>query len=72
MQYLNTRKAIGLILALAFYIGGTHTALAVGTASGTTISNTATVDYQVATDPRTATGLAPDITVDNRVQPIRY
>ena len=67
MQYLNTRKAIGLILALAFFIGGTHTALAAGTASGTTISNTATVEYQVATDTRTATGLAPDITVDNRV-----
>jgi len=67
MQYLNMRKAIGLIVALAFFVGGTQTALAVGTASGTTISNTATVDYQVGTDPRSATGSAPDITVDNRV-----
>ena len=33
MQYLNTRKAIGLILALAFFIGGSQTALAAGTAS---------------------------------------
>ena len=67
MQYLNTRKAIGLILALAFFIGGTHTALAVGTASGATISNTATVDYDVAGDARSALGAAPNITVDNRV-----
>ena len=67
MQYLNTRKAIGLILALAFFIGGTHTALAVGTASGATISNTATVDYDVAGDARSASGAAPNITVDNRV-----
>ena len=67
MQYLNIRKAIGLILALAFFIGGTHTALAVGTASGATISNTATVDYDVAGDARSALGVAPNITVDNRV-----
>ena len=67
MQYLNTRKAIGLILALAFYIGGTHTALAVGTASNTTITNTATVDYEVGTDPRTASGSDGGFLVDNRV-----
>lgn len=67
MQYLNTRKAIGLILSLAFFIGGTHTALAVGTASNTTITNTATVDYQVATDPRTASGSDGGFLVDNKV-----
>ena len=67
MQYLNMRKALGLITALAFFAGGMQTALAVGTASGTTISNTATVDYQVNTSARQATGAAPDITVDNRV-----
>ena len=67
MQYLNTRKAIGLILALAFFIGGTHTALAVGTASDTTISNTATVDYDVSGDARSASGAAPDFKVDNKV-----
>jgi len=67
MQYLNTRKAIGLILALAFFIGGTHTALAVGTASGTPISNTATVDYDVAGDARSASGSDTGFVVDNKV-----
>ena len=67
MQYLNTRKAIGLILALAFFIGGTHTALAIGTASDTTISNTATVDYDVGGDARSSSGSAPDFKVDNKV-----
>ena len=67
MQYLNMRKAIGLILALAFFVGGTQTALAVGTASGVTISNTATVDYDVAGDNRSASSLAVDFVVDNRV-----
>jgi len=54
-------------MALALFAGGSQTALAVGTPSGDTISNTATVDYQVGTNPRTAFGSAPDITVDNRV-----
>ena len=67
MQYLNMRKAIGLILALAFFVGGTQTALAVGTASGVTISNTATVDYDVAGDARSASSVAVDFLVDNRV-----
>ena len=67
MQYLNMRKAIGLIVALAFFVGGTQTALAVGTASGTTISNTATVDYDVAGDARSASSVAIDFLVDNRV-----
>ena len=67
MQYVNTRRTGGLLLALGLFAGGTQTALAVGTVSGATISNTATVDYQVGTNPRSATGAAPDITVDNRV-----
>ena len=67
MQYLNICKAHRLLMALALFTGGTQTALAVGTASGTDIDNTATVDYQVGTDPRTATGSAPTIRVDNRV-----
>ena len=67
MQYVNTRRTGGLLLALGLFAGGTQTALAVGTQSGEIISNTATVDYQVGTDPRTASGDAPDITVDNRV-----
>ena len=53
-------------MALAFFTGGTQTALAAGTASGTTISNTATVEYEVATTLRSATG-SVDFLVDNRV-----
>ena len=68
MQYLNTRKAIGLIVALAFFIGGSHTALAVGTASNTTINNTATVDYQVGGINQTQlTSNTASFVVDNRV-----
>ena len=67
MQYLNIRKAIGLFLALAFFTGGIQTAFAAGTASNTTITNTATVDYQVGTDPRTATGSDGGFLVDNKV-----
>ena len=68
MQYLNMRKAIGLIVALAFFVGGTQTALAVGTASGTSIDNTATVDYQVGGfDQATVTSNTESFVVDNRV-----
>ena len=67
MKYVNMRKYLGLITALAFFAGGTQTALAVGTASGTTISNTATVDYDVAGNARTASSAAVDFLVDNRV-----
>jgi len=68
MQYLNTRKAIGLILALAFFIGGSHVALAVGTASGSSIDNTATVDYQVGGISQTQlTSNTASFVVDNRV-----
>ncbi len=67
MQYLNMRNAHGLLLALALVTAGTQSAHAIGTPSGTLISNTATVDYQVNTSARSASGAAPDITVDNRV-----
>ena len=67
MQYLNIRKVHRLMMALALFAGGSQTALAVGTPSGDLISNTATVDYQVGANARSASGAAPDITVDNRV-----
>ncbi len=68
MQYLNIRKAIGLMLALAFFAGGTQTALAVGTASNTSIDNTATVDYQVGGFAQaTVTSNTESFLVDNRV-----
>jgi uncharacterized repeat protein (TIGR01451 family) len=67
MQYLNIRKVHRLMMALALFAGGSQTALAVGTPSGDLISNTATVDYQVGASARSASGSAPDIAVDNRV-----
>lgn len=66
MQHFNTRKAIGLLLAVACSIGGMQSAFAVGTASGTTITNTATVNYQVNTNARSASG-SVNFVVDNRV-----
>jgi len=66
MQYLTKRKAIGLLLAMAFYVGAMQAAYAVGTASGTVITNTATVDYTVSTNARSASG-SVNFTVDNRV-----
>ncbi|MEZ5541406.1 MAG: hypothetical protein R3F42_05120 [Pseudomonadota bacterium] len=67
MQHLFIRKPVSRLLALALLSAGAQSTFAVGTQSGATISNTATVDYQVGTDPRSATGAAPDILVDNRV-----
>lgn len=67
MQSINSHKLRAPLLALALFAGGTQTALAVGTASNVPIDNTATVDYQVGTNPRTASGSAPTILVDNRV-----
>ena len=67
MQCLNMRKAIGLFMVLAFFAGGTQTAFAVGTVSGTVIGNTASVDYNVAGNTRTASSALVNFTVDNRV-----
>lgn len=68
MQYLHMRKAFGLFLALAFLIGGSQTALAAGTASGTTVDNTATVDYQVGgISQAQLTSNTASFVVDNRV-----
>ena len=67
MQSVNYHKLRAPLLALALFAGGTQTALAVGTASNVPIDNTATVDYQVGTNPRTVSGSAPTILVDNRV-----
>lgn len=47
MQYFKNLKALG-ILALVLFAAGSQTAMAVGTASNTTIANTATVDYQIS------------------------
>lgn len=67
MQSKTMYKASLSMLALAMFAGGTQTAHAIGTASGTPIDNTATVDYQVGGNNRSDTGAAPTVTVDNRV-----
>ena len=47
MKHLFKPRVCGLLLALLLLAGGTQTALAFGTPSGTVISNQATVNYQV-------------------------
>ena len=71
MQYLNMRKAIGLIMALAFFAGGTQTAFAVGTVSGTVIGNTASVAYDVAGNTRTASSALVNFTTPKVVRRLR-
>jgi uncharacterized repeat protein (TIGR01451 family) len=66
MQYFKREKITGLLAALVMFIGGTSTALAVGTASGITVTNTATVDYAVGGNARSASD-SVDFLVDNRV-----
>ncbi len=68
MQYNNKRNVTGLLIALALFGGGMQAAHAVGTASGTNISNTATVDYLVGGIAQTQiTSNAAQFVVDNRV-----
>jgi len=78
MKHLFKSRVSGLLLTLLLLAGGTQTALAVGTQSGLTISNIATVDYQVGGVGQTqlfssTDGLTPDgsdpttFLVDNNV-----
>lgn len=68
MQYFKKLKATGILLALVMFAAGMQTAMAVGTASGLTISNTADVDYQVGGfDQATVTSNNETFLVDNRV-----
>jgi len=78
MKHLFKPRVCGLLLTLLLFAGGSQTALAVGTQSGVTISNIATVDYQVGGVGQTqlfssTDGLTPDgsdpttFLVDNNV-----
>jgi uncharacterized repeat protein (TIGR01451 family) len=77
MKHLFKPRVCGLLLTLLLFAGGTQTAFAVGTVSGTTISNSATVNYQVggigqtavlsSPDGLTPTGVTTDFLVDNKV-----
>jgi len=78
MKHLFKPRVCGLLLTFLLLAGGTQTAFAVGTPSNTTISNIATVDYQVGGVGQTqlfssTDGLTPDgsdpttFLVDNNV-----
>jgi len=77
MKHFYKPRVCGLLLTLILFAGSTQTALALGTASGVTISNSATVDYQVGgigqtpilSSPLgdTPTGIDTDFLVDNKV-----
>ena len=77
MKHLFKPGASGLLLTCMLFAGSTQTALAAGTASNTTVSNIATVNYDVGSVAQTAvlsspdgltpTGVATDFLVDNRV-----
>ncbi len=75
MKHFFKPRVSGLLLTLLLFAGGTQTALAVGTQSGLTISNQATVNYEVGLVPQTAilsddlvTGAGPTtFVVDNKV-----
>ena len=77
MKHFFKPRASGLLMTAMLFVGGSQTALALGTASNTTISNTATVNYEVDSVAQTAVlsspdglsplGLATDFVVDNKV-----
>lgn len=68
MQYFEKLKATGIVVALVMFAVTTQTAMAVGTASNTSIQNTAVVDYQVGGfDQGTVTSNNTSFLVDNRV-----
>jgi uncharacterized repeat protein (TIGR01451 family) len=68
MKHFFKPRVSGLLLTLLLLTGGTQSALAVGTASNTLISNSATVNFEVGLVPQTAvTSLAAEFRVDNLV-----
>ena len=75
MKHLFKPRVSGLLLTLLLFAGGTQTVFAVGTPSGTPITNEATVNYIVNTEVQTAivsddftTGAGPTtFLVDNMV-----
>jgi uncharacterized repeat protein (TIGR01451 family) len=67
MQYVKQR-ALGALLALGLFAAHSPSALAAGTASGVSISNSATVNYQVSgIDQTPLTSNTVTFVVDNRV-----
>lgn len=65
MNRLN--RLLGTVGALALVAASASPAFAAGTAAGSTITNTVTVNYQVGTVAQTATGASNTFTVDRKV-----
>ena len=63
----NNRKLLGAVSAIALTALGANPALAAGTAAGSTITNTVSVNYQVGGLAQTATGASNTFTVDRKV-----
>jgi hypothetical protein len=62
------KRFLGILVATILSTGATTMLMAAGTASGTSISNTASIDYKVATvDQPTITSAAYAFLVDNKV-----
>lgn len=60
-------RLLGTVGAAALAVVGASPALAAGTAAGSTITNTVTVNYQVGGVSQTATGASDTFTVDRKV-----
>ena len=68
MRPSTNLKVLGVLFACMIVMGAAQTALAAGTSSGTSISNTADVDYQVGgVDQTTITSNAAAFVVDNKI-----
>ena len=65
MNRINT--LLGTVGAAALVVTSASPAFAAGTAAGSTITNTVTVNYQVGTVAQTATGASNTFTVDRKV-----
>ena len=65
MNGINT--LLGTVGAAALVVTSASPAFAAGTAAGSTITNTVTVNYQVGTVAQTATGASNTFTVDRKV-----
>lgn len=63
----NNRKLLGAVSAIALTALGASPALAAGTAAGSTITNTVSVNYQVGGLAQTATGASNTFTVDRKI-----
>ena len=64
---INNRKLLAAASAIALIALGASPALAAGTAAGSTIINTVSVNYQVGGVAQTAAGASNTITVDRKV-----